>query len=251
VIKRAAPNDVFEQLVAELDPDRPSESVPKNGDKPAESARVDAETATSDQSVDDDDTAHVESTDNDNAEATPEAGEADSVEAEDPPSRLRRLRRVISRLAPIVAGLIAVGVLAGSAFLGWQLKQRVDDAAAGKAALEAARNYAVTLSTMNSNDIDKDIAHVLDGATGEFKSMYGHASAQLRQLLVDNKAVSHGTVVDAAIKSVTNNKVEVMLFVDQSVSNAVNPEPRIDRLRMVMTMEKVDQRWLASNLDIE
>lgn len=251
MIKRAAPNNVFEQLVAEMDADMPRELVTRSGDKPPEPAHVDAEKATPEQPVEDDDPTQVEPTDNDDVEAAPEPPEANPVEPVDPPLRPRRLRRLARRMVPIAVGLIAVGVVAGSAFLGWQVKHNVDNATAGKVAMEAARNYAVALSTMDSKDIDKDIARVLDGATGEFKSMYGHASAQLRQLLVDNKAVSHGSVVDAAIKSANKNTVEVMLFLDQSVTNAVNPEPRVDRLRMVMTMEKVDQRWLASKLDIE
>jgi Mce-associated membrane protein len=45
--------------------------------------------------------------------------------------------------------------------------------------------------------------------------------------------------------------VEVLLFVDQSITNAVNPEPRIDRNRVEMTMELVDNRWLASKLEIQ
>jgi Mce-associated membrane protein len=81
--------------------------------------------------------------------------------------------------------------------------------------------------------------------------MYSQSATQLRQVLIDNKAVSHGTVVDAALKSMTKTKVEVLLFVDQSITNAVNPEPRIDRNRVEMTMELVDNRWLASKLEIQ
>ena len=76
-------------------------------------------------------------------------------------------------------------------------------------------------------------------------------AAQLRQVLIDNKAMSKGTVVDAAIKSATTTKVDVLLFIDQSISNVVNPQPRIDRSRVAMTMELVDNRWLASKVDIK
>ncbi|MGP3708901.1 hypothetical protein [Gordonia paraffinivorans] len=41
-----------------------------------------------------------------------------------------------------------------------------------------------------------------------------------------------------------------MLFVDQSITNTASPEPRVDRSRVVMTMEKVDGRWLASKVDL-
>jgi Mce-associated membrane protein len=58
-------------------------------------------------------------------------------------------------------------------------------------------------------------------------------------------------VVDSAIKSATKTRVEVLLFVDQSVTNTVNPQPRIDRSRVAITMELVDNRWLASKVDLK
>jgi Mce-associated membrane protein len=193
---------------------------------------------------------------------TEKAGRAIDDEATEPPApddddagdetrAVSRARRLLRRSIVVVAGILFVAALGLSAFLGWQLKQQHDTAAAGRAALAVARSYAVTLTSVDTKDIDQNFAQVLDGATGEFKDMYSQSATQLRQVLIDNKAVSHGTVVDAAIKSTTKTKVEVLLFVDQSISNVVNPEPRIDRNRVEMTMELIDNRWLASKLDIQ
>jgi Mce-associated membrane protein len=182
------------------------------------------------------------------AEATEDGPDDDAAHETPPASRARRLLR---RSIVVAAGILFVAALGLSAFLGWQLKQQHDTAAAGRAALAVARSYAVTLTSVDTKDIDHNFAQVLDGATGEFKDMYSQSATQLRQVLIDNKAVSNGTVVDAAIKSTTKTKVEVLLFVDQSISNVVNPEPRIDRNRVEMTMELIDNRWLASKLDIQ
>jgi len=154
------------------------------------------------------------------------------------------------RIVAVLAGVVVIVILGLSGFLGWRLKQVDDTAAAGKAALEAARNYAVILTTLDTRDLDTNYRQALDGATGEFKDEYSQGSAQLRQILIDNKATGKGLVVDAAVKSATKTKVEVLLFVDQSVTNAVNPSPRIDRNRVEMTMELIDKRWLASKVDI-
>jgi Mce-associated membrane protein len=181
-------------------------------------------------------------------EATEEAPDDDAAHETPAVSRSRRLLR---RSIVVAVSSLFVAALGLSGFLGWQLKQEHDTAAAGRAALAVARSYAVTLTSVDTNDIDHNFAQVLDGATGEFKDMYSQSATQLRQVLIDNKAVSHGTVVDAAIKSTTKTKVEVLLFVDQSISNVVNPEPRIDRNRVEMTMELIDKRWLASRLDIQ
>ena len=57
-------------------------------------------------------------------------------------------------------------------------------------------------------------------------------------------------VVDSAVQSASKDKVVVLLFVDQSVSNTTVPDPRIDRSRIKMTMEKVDGQWRASKVEL-
>ena len=186
----------------------------------------------------------------DDAETTeaPEAGcEEGGAQNPTPPRGRRLLRRILAGMV----GVVVIAALSAAALLGWQLKQRDDTAAAGRAALATAQSYAVTLTSVDATNIDQNFAQVLDGATGEFKDMYSQSASQLRQVLIDNKATSHGTVVDAAIKSASKTRVEVLVFVDQSISNVVNPQPRIDRSRVAMTMELVDNRWLASKVDIK
>jgi Mce-associated membrane protein len=150
-----------------------------------------------------------------------------------------------------VAGIVVVAASALSGFLAWQLQQSNETAAAGRAALAAAQSYAVVLTSIDTNNVDQNFSQVLDGATGEFKDVYSQSASQLRQVLIENKAMSKGIVVDSAIKSATKTRVEVLLFVDQSVTNTVNPQPRIDRSRVAITMELVDNRWLASKVDLK
>jgi len=172
-----------------------------------------------------------------------EAATVDDTKAEDRP-------RWTKRALPWVAA-VAVGVLvAVAAWEGWLLYQQHEKDVAAEQALDAATKYAVVLTSIDTNALDQNFDEVLNGSTGEFKDMYSKSSTQLRQLLVDNKAAAHGVVIDAAVKSVTTDKVEVLLFVDQSVSNLAAPDPRIDRSRIKMTMEKVDGRWLAGKVEL-
>ncbi|MFD4459711.1 hypothetical protein [Nocardia sp. NPDC058480] len=165
------------------------------------------------------------------------------------------IRRMIAALIwkkiriPLLA-LVAVVAVVTAAILGWKLKQENDTDAAAAAGLEAARAYAVTLTSVDSGNLDRDFTAVLDGSTGEFKDTYTRSSGQLRQLLLENKATGKGTVLDAAVKSATATKVEAILFVDQTVTNTASPDPRVDRSRVMMTMELVDGRWLASRVSL-
>jgi Mce-associated membrane protein len=147
------------------------------------------------------------------------------------------------------AGVCAV-LLASTGALGWQVWQQHQIAKASQEAQRAAVSYAQVLTSIDSNKVDENFKDVLDGATGEFKDMYSQSSVELRQLLVENKATAHGVVVDSAVQEASKNKAVVLLFVDQSVTNTKLPDPRIDRSRMKMTLEKVDGRWRASKVEL-
>lgn len=146
--------------------------------------------------------------------------------------------------------LLLVASLAVSGFLGWRQWQDHQVKVAGEQAQQAAIAYAQVLTSIDSNKVDENFRQVLDGATGEFKDMYTQSSVKLRQLLIDNKATAHGVVVDSAIQSESTNKVVVLVFIDQTVTNTAAPDPRIDRSRIKMTMEKVDGRWRASKVQL-
>lgn len=166
----------------------------------------------------------------------------------DGPSRRNRVASRTRKFAVPVLAVLAIAGLVATGILGWQVKQQADKDAAADAGLAAAREYAVALTSVDSNNLDQDFAAVLDGSTGEFKDMYTRSSGQLRQLLMDNQATGEGTVLDAAVKSANTDKVEVLLFIDQTVTNAASPDPRVDRSRVAMTMDLVDGRWLASRV---
>ena len=170
--------------------------------------------------------------------------------ADDTPDVELRVRRWPRRVVLGAAIVLFVAALAASGFFGWQLWQQRQIERAGEDAQQAAVTYAQVLTSIDSNKVDENFAQVLDGATGEFKDMYSQSSVQLRQLLVDNKANAHGVVLDSAVQSASEDKVVVLLFVDQSVSNTSVPDPRVDRSRIKMTMENVDGHWRASKVEL-
>ena len=146
------------------------------------------------------------------------------------------------------AAAVFIAFVAAAGYEGWLLFQQHQNDVAGGQALAAARKYAVTLTTTDPNAIDQNFTDILDGATGDFKDTYTKASSRLRKMLIDNKVATQGTVIDSAVKSATTNKVEILLFVRQSVTNSASPEPRTDITAVTMTMEKVGDRWLASKV---
>jgi Mce-associated membrane protein len=151
----------------------------------------------------------------------------------------------IGALAAVFAG--AFGLAGGLGLKIWQ-QHRV--AEAGQSAQQTAIDYAQVLTSIDANNVDENFAAVLNGATGDFKDMYTKASVQLRQLLIDNKATAEGVVVDSAIESASPGEVVVLLMVDQKVTNTARADPRVDRSRMKITLDKVDDDWLASKVEL-
>ena len=246
---RASTKDVFDQLLDEDDDGMSShDDSTQPSDHVTEPAAADAaDEADAAEGAE----ANADAVEADEGPTSDDDSEGAAENAVDVGAEPARSRRILRRALAAVGVLLFAAALGLAGFFGWQLKQQDDIAAAGRAALDVARTYAVTLTSVDYQKIDDNTAQVLDGATGEFKDMYSQSAAQLRQLLIDNKAVSHGVVVDSAIKSASASSVEILIFIDQSISNSVNPEPRIDRSRVSMTMTKIDGRWLASKVDIK
>lgn len=213
-------------------------------DKKADADQPDDETVTESEATD---SAQGSETASD-TEAGSEAEAEPVAEAEPDAEAAPRPRR---RWLVVAAVGVAFAVLLGvSGFLGFQVWQARQLATAEQQARDAAVAYAQVLTSIDSAKVDENFNQVLDGATGEFKDMYSESSMQLRQLLIDNKAAAHGVVVESAVQSTADDRVVVLLFVDQSVTNSQVPDPRIDRSRIKMTMEKVDGRWLAAKVEL-
>lgn len=187
----------------------------------------------------------------------PASAKSDDKESDDQPvekpsgahgwNRRRRRVSLAHRLAAAALVLVLTGAVG---YVGRERLHQHQKEVAAVQAIGAARKYALTLTNIDSNAIDRTVAEILDGSTGQFRDLCKKSSSQLRQLLIDNQAMTRGHVVEAAVKSTSPNKVQVLLFIDQSVTNRASPRPQIDRSRIRMTMENVDGRWLVSRVEL-
>ncbi|MGQ0464580.1 MAG: hypothetical protein ACT4QG_04585 [Sporichthyaceae bacterium] len=159
----------------------------------------------------------------------------------------------VRRPSPVVA-VLSVALVLALVFAGWMgLKVRSDNDRedARRAVVAAANGYAVDLTTYNHSRLEADFQKVLDNSTGTFRSEYTAASASLRELIAKFKATATGKVLDSAVVlSSDEDNAVVLLFVDQTVANSNSKEPRVDRSRMKMGLEKQGGRWLINALDL-
>ncbi|HTF54593.1 MAG TPA: hypothetical protein VK735_44735 [Pseudonocardia sp.] len=182
------------------------------------------------------------------AEPETKASEPEAKAAE--PAKTGRFPLRLSALATIAVAAVLVLAVAAAVTFGVLLQQRAASDRAGAQALATAKAYAVTVTSYDYQNLDRNFADVLDGATGEFKDQYSGASQTLRQLIANAKATAKGTVLGAGISSASPDQVQVVVFVDQSISNAATTQPRIDRNRVLMTLTPHDGRWLVGKLEL-
>ncbi|HEX4252485.1 MAG TPA: hypothetical protein VH008_31785 [Pseudonocardia sp.] len=156
----------------------------------------------------------------------------------------------VSLPAAVGVAVVLVIALAASVTFGLMLQRKAASDRAGQEALATAKAYAVTVTSYDYQNLDRNFADVLDGATGEFKDQYSGASQTLRQLIANAKATAKGSVLGAGLSSVSPDQVEVVVFVDQAITNAATAQPRIDRNRVLMTLTPHDGRWLVAKLEL-
>ncbi|VAZ77697.1 hypothetical protein LAUMK4_03549 [Mycobacterium persicum] len=149
-----------------------------------------------------------------------------------------------------VVAVAVVAALGGLLFGGWVLFQQHQKDDAAKEALDAAQNYVLKLTNLDSEAVDARFADIMDGSTGEFNDSYRKSSQQFRKELVERQVHTRGSVVAAAVKSATPDKVVVLMFVDESISNRDNSRSQLDHVRIKMTMVKLNGRWMARKVQL-
>jgi Mce-associated membrane protein len=164
----------------------------------------------------------------------------------------RRGRARAGGFSPLIAGLavalVVALVLVG--VLGLKVRHHHQLDSARNSAVATARGYAVDLTTYDHAHLDADFQKVLNNSTGAFRSQYTEASQTLRDLIAKFQATATGKVLETAVLSADTHHATLLLFVDQTVTNTNSKDPRVDRSRMKMSLEKHGGTWLISSLDL-
>jgi Mce-associated membrane protein len=168
-------------------------------------------------------------------------------EADAPASASLPVRRTPIALLVILGVVLAL--LAAAALLGavklHDASER-DDARA--AALGAARQEALNLTSIDSRDVDGDLKRVLDGATGNFAKDLQQQATQIKTVVAENEAVSQVSVVDAALVRCDLQTATALVVISGTLKNKAAPAGRPNSYRMQLDLERHGNRWLTSAL---
>jgi Mce-associated membrane protein len=143
-------------------------------------------------------------------------------------------------------------VVALATFVGWfgfRIHQSHQAQAQRSQLLQAARQGALNLTTIDWQHADADVKRILDGATGQFHDDFSARSGPFVDVVKRAKSVTVGTVTEAGLESQTADTAKALVAVTVTTSNAgtAEPQPRAWRLRVFV--QKVGDQAKVSNVE--
>lgn len=158
----------------------------------------------------------------------------------------RVLRVPLEALAWVVLVVASVGLLAGLLYFQYRPDQQENEASA-QAAIAAAKDGTVAVYTYSANTIDRDIASAQSHLTGDFLSQYKQYIQSPAPTEAKKNAVkTAATVAGAALMELHPGSAQALLFINQTTTSAQNPATSLASRSIVVTLVKVDGKWLIS-----
>jgi Mce-associated membrane protein len=218
-------------------------AAPKGGfDTPAAPASVDEEADATEAEP------QPEDTDPDAADDRAEDSTGDDgADGEDEPES-RQPWSLVRRAT--VAGLLVVAALAGlTGWLGYQAYQARQDAQNRERFVEAGRQGAQYLTSVDWQQADADVQRILDSATGNFYDQFSKRAEPYTEVVKEARSKSVGTIQQAGLESVSGDSAKVLVAVSIATSNAGAPDQPLRYWRMRLTVDKVDGQMKVSRVE--
>ncbi|OBJ70683.1 hypothetical protein [Mycobacterium sp. 1274756.6] len=141
----------------------------------------------------------------------------------------------------LMVGLLAAGLLIvlGSWF-GYSAYQGKRTEAERDLFLQAGRQGALNLTTIDYERVEADIQEILDSATGAFYDEFNNRSQPFMDVVKKAESKSVGTITEAGLESFSDNEAQVLVAVNVNTTN-LGVEEQVPRAwRMRISVEKVD-----------
>jgi Mce-associated membrane protein len=149
----------------------------------------------------------------------------------------------------IMLGLsIVVGFAALGGWLGFQSYQGHQKQQQRNLFVQAARQGAVNLTTVDWQTADTDVKRILDCATGTFYDDFSRRSQAFIDVVKKVQAKSTGTVSEAGLESEAGNEAQVMVAATVQSSNLGDADQGPRNWRMRITVQKAGDAAKVANV---
>jgi len=168
----------------------------------------------------------------------------------DPIPRPRRWHR--GPAPATTAGMLAVvAVMLVAASTYFLLATRQDAVAETQRqdVMTAARQEAVNLTSQDYATIDRDLARMIGGTTGDLREDLRKQRTTYRDTFVRNKLRAQGNATEAGLVTMRDRAATVLVVIDQVVrTDGKDKQLQSRRYRLELDMTHIEGQWLASGL---
>ncbi|OSC32282.1 mammalian cell entry protein [Mycobacterium vulneris] len=171
------------------------------------------------------------------------ADDADTPELPKPHAPAPTRRAVVL----IVAIVVALAGLVG--WLGFRARQSQETQTQQNQFLQAAKQGAVNLTTIDWHHPEADVQRILDAATGQFYDDFAQRSKPFIDVVKQVQATTVGTITAAGLESQTRDTAQVLVAASVQTSDASAPTQVPRAWRMRVFVQKIDGRIKVSNVE--
>lgn len=155
-----------------------------------------------------------------------------------------------TRRIALLFGIAAfIAVVALGAWLGYRTNQTRESQQGHDLFLQAGRQAAVNLTSINYNEVDADLQRITDSSTGAFHDDFRQRAPSFAEFVKQIKSVSQATVSDAAVESVHGDDAQVIVAVKVDTSTAADGSQQPRYWRMRIGVQKVDGTAKVTNVE--
>lgn len=173
---------------------------------------------------------------------------AAAAEGAPPPRRPRPSPLVVIATVLLVAATVCA-VVFGALWAYAGLRSADPVAQARDTALNDARQAAINLTTVNSNDVKGTLSNWDSVVTGDLATQFRSSRSQLEQQITSNPGSTSVTIVNAALTTLdtTAGTATAVVFADVTTT-AQGEQPVAQRFALSMSVQRTDSGWKASAL---
>ena len=155
------------------------------------------------------------------------------------PTRVRRFLLAVPLERAAVIGVVLVLVFGGlCGWLGYRVHRERSAEQSRSLFLEAGKQGAVNLTTIDYQRAAADVQRILDSATGTFRDEFAGRSDSLVNVVEQAQSTSTGTVTAAGVESMNADAAQVLVALSVTTTNLgapVQQPPRYWRMRLTVT----------------
>ncbi len=167
-------------------------------------------------------------------------------------TRLRRSSTTGSQGVPtwLLAGLgvLAAGLLAAVAWTWTSTGAAAADDSGVRAAQVAAERAVVPVLSYDYETLQADQREAQALMTGGYREEYDKLFTVLEENAPRTRTRVSASVVSSGIVRASDDRVQVLVFVDRPTTNKLNAEPVVYKDQVTVSMQRVDGEWLVDDL---